>query len=117
MHTHPCVYTGLITFRLNKCSSIFPDHHLLCHIPHHFQPQLRLGFSKFIPAGLENISVFLLRGLSRVPLPHPPLCISTSCSWLLSPVQGCRNAFGNSAILLIAAWPVALGGKVMLVSY
>lgn len=107
LHTHAHVYTRLIAFRLNRCSSVSPDHHLPCHIPHHFQPQLRFGFSKFIPAYLENISVFLLCCLSHVPLPHPLLVsvpavagCSVSCSgmqecfWELLSLADCCLACG-----------------------
>lgn len=106
LHTHAHVYTRLITFRL-RCSSMSPDHHLPCHIPHHFQPQLRFGFSKFILACLENTSVFLLRFLSHVPLPHPLLVsvpavagCSVSCSgmqeclWELSSLADCCLSHG-----------------------
>lgn len=83
VYTFTCVHQSY-HLQAEQVQLQFPDPHLLSHIPHHLQPQMRFDFSKFIPACLENISVFLLRCLSHVPLPCPPLRICGSCSWMLS---------------------------------
>lgn len=91
MHSHRCVYTRLIPFRLNKCSSTFPDHHPLCHIPHCCQPQLRSGFSKFIPACLEKLSFITPMLLVPRP-PSTPSPFHALPSVSLPAVAGCSGS-------------------------